>query len=343
MTKGIKIEASDWKSPSLYIGDLSKTVTEEDLKDVFKSFGNISSVKVCRNWKTGAPLGYGFVNFQSSEDATRALQALNYTNIKGKQCRLMWSTKRSKATLKEDKAANVYVKGIPKNFSNKQLYDMFKPYGTVLSAKVATNSSNVTLGYGYVSFAEFSTAALAIEKVNGSYYNGSIISVEPFVEKFKRAGAIGQSNSTQTQAQDSVYSADEYPSPLPYFSQPYCQYRPSYSVYDSCQTNFVGNSMPEYAEVNFFDSKETLKVEKRRVSATSSSTGMSEINYRNNVFSQDLLGWKQFDEHEDTLDFAPLGKQEIKKLSPSDIDEVIEELSDKLLVNNVENTMNLFD
>eukprot|EP00924_Labyrinthula_sp_SR-Ha-C_P016398 maker-scaffold_6-snap-gene-2.1-mRNA-1 protein AED:0.08 eAED:0.08 QI:0/0/0.5/1/0/0/2/159/449 len=184
---GASERVSGWESSSLYIGDLALDVTESDLYSVFNQFGNLNSVKVCRNWDTGMPLGYGFLNFGTYDSASRALTAYNFKEIKGKCIRLMYSTKRSALSMKESEAANVFVKGLKPEVEDKLLHQVFSKCGTVLSARVARNKLGKSLGYGYVSFTTFTSAQNCLQLLKGYVLLGQTITVEHFVDKKLRS------------------------------------------------------------------------------------------------------------------------------------------------------------
>eukprot|EP00441_Pelagodinium_beii_P039430 CAMPEP_0197633948 /NCGR_PEP_ID=MMETSP1338-20131121/10185_1 /TAXON_ID=43686 ORGANISM="Pelagodinium beii, Strain RCC1491" /NCGR_SAMPLE_ID=MMETSP1338 /ASSEMBLY_ACC=CAM_ASM_000754 /LENGTH=92 /DNA_ID=CAMNT_0043205717 /DNA_START=1 /DNA_END=275 /DNA_ORIENTATION=+ len=76
---------------SLYVGDLHLDVTEAMLYEIFNSVGPVASIRICRDNLSRKSLGYGYVNFHSVGDAERALDTLNYSSIKGRSCRIMWS------------------------------------------------------------------------------------------------------------------------------------------------------------------------------------------------------------------------------------------------------------
>jgi RNA recognition motif-containing protein len=65
----------------LYVGNLSYTMTEEDLKNVFTPIGEVQSVKIITDAGTGRSKGFGFVEMTNDEDGDKAITSLNGTNI----------------------------------------------------------------------------------------------------------------------------------------------------------------------------------------------------------------------------------------------------------------------
>jgi RNA recognition motif-containing protein len=64
-------------SKKIYVGNLSYTATENDVRQMFEQFGEIMSVKIIMDNMTGRPKGFGFVEMSSDEDADKAISALN--------------------------------------------------------------------------------------------------------------------------------------------------------------------------------------------------------------------------------------------------------------------------
>ncbi|MBT3726446.1 RNA-binding protein [bacterium] len=65
------------KTNKLYVGGLSWGLEWQDLKDVFKEYGEVTFVKVIKDRETGKSKGFGFVEFTSADDAEKAKDALD--------------------------------------------------------------------------------------------------------------------------------------------------------------------------------------------------------------------------------------------------------------------------
>jgi polyadenylate-binding protein len=172
-------------SASLYVGDLLPEISEGVLFDVFNSVGQVSSIRVCRDTHSRRSLGYAYVNYQSVHDAERAIATLNNTPINGgKQCRIMWSQRDP--TVRRLGIGNVFIKNLDSSISHKQLYDLFSPYGNILSCKVALNEVGESKGYGFVHFESQKSAELATREVNDTAHGaapGKRVFVGPFISR----------------------------------------------------------------------------------------------------------------------------------------------------------------
>jgi cold-inducible RNA-binding protein len=61
----------------LYVGNLSYSVTDQTLEDLFTPFGNVRSAQVIQDRDTGRSKGFGFVEMESQNDANSAIKALH--------------------------------------------------------------------------------------------------------------------------------------------------------------------------------------------------------------------------------------------------------------------------
>ena len=65
----------------LYVGSIPFNATEESLRDLFTSIGEVESVKIITDADTGRSKGFGFVEMSSAEDAKKAIDQLNGTKF----------------------------------------------------------------------------------------------------------------------------------------------------------------------------------------------------------------------------------------------------------------------
>ena len=68
---------------NIYVGNLSRETTEDDLRQAFEAFGQVTSVKILKDRATGQSNGFGFVGMAESEDAQAAISGLNGTDLAG--------------------------------------------------------------------------------------------------------------------------------------------------------------------------------------------------------------------------------------------------------------------
>lgn len=69
---------------NIYVGNLSFDATEDDVRDAFGSYGEVSSVSVVRDRETGRSRGFGFVEMPNDEEAQKAIEGLNQQDIAGR-------------------------------------------------------------------------------------------------------------------------------------------------------------------------------------------------------------------------------------------------------------------
>ena len=71
----------------IYVGNLSFTSTEEEVRELFVQYGEVQSVAVITDRETGRSRGFAFVEMES-DDADKAIEALNGQDFGGRSLRV---------------------------------------------------------------------------------------------------------------------------------------------------------------------------------------------------------------------------------------------------------------
>lgn len=69
---------------NIYVGNLSQTVTEEDLRHTFQGFGQVASVSIIKDRVSGQSRGFGFLEMPNRTEALEAIKGLNGKELKGR-------------------------------------------------------------------------------------------------------------------------------------------------------------------------------------------------------------------------------------------------------------------
>ncbi|XP_058259270.1 polyadenylate-binding protein 3-like [Hemibagrus wyckioides] len=158
---------------ALFVKDLHPEVSEVILSSRFRPAGHVQSVHICRDRKTGSPLGYAYVNFRYRDDAERAINMFNFELLLGRPMRVMWS--HWEPTAKPIKGGNIFIKNLDWSIDCTSLFDTFSVFGRIVSCKVVESKR-----YGYVQYESAEAAALAIERLNGKLLNDRQVTIEYF-------------------------------------------------------------------------------------------------------------------------------------------------------------------
>ena len=73
---------------NIYVGNLSNSVTEDDLRAAFEAHGQVDSARIITDRFSGESRGFGFVEMSSGEEASAAMEALNGSEFMGKEIKV---------------------------------------------------------------------------------------------------------------------------------------------------------------------------------------------------------------------------------------------------------------
>jgi len=69
---------------NIYVGNLLREASEDDLRQAFEAFGQVASVKIIKDRYSGDPRGFGFVEMPNLQEAKSALSELDGKDLKGR-------------------------------------------------------------------------------------------------------------------------------------------------------------------------------------------------------------------------------------------------------------------
>ncbi|OTF79647.1 ELAV-like protein [Euroglyphus maynei] len=183
---------------NLIVNYLPQTMTQEEIRSLFSSIGEVESCKLIRDKilflfnfvsqfsfeimfltsQAGQSLGYGFVNFVRADDAEKAINTLNGLRLQNKTIKVSFARPSSESI----KGANLYVSGIPKTMTQQELESLFAPYGRIITSRIlCDNITGLSKGVGFVRFDQRCEAEKAIKHLHNTIPEGS---TEPITVKF---------------------------------------------------------------------------------------------------------------------------------------------------------------
>jgi len=150
---------------NLIVNYLPQAMTQDDLRSLFSSMGELESCKLIRDKVSGQSLGYGFVNFVNATDAEKAITTLNGLKMQLKTIKVSFA--RPSTPLIKD--ANLYVSGLPKTMTHEDLQRVFQPYGRIITSRILQDAcTGMSRGVGFVRFDKRPEAENAINNLNNT-------------------------------------------------------------------------------------------------------------------------------------------------------------------------------
>lgn len=122
----------------------------------FTEFGTVIHAKI-NQWPNGQSKGFGFVLFETKEQAQRAIEGMNGASFHGKTLTVCPFQKNSEREEGKAEYNNLYFRNITKADTEVTLKGEFEKYGEVTSIIITTNNGEQR--YGYVCFKTMAEAA----------------------------------------------------------------------------------------------------------------------------------------------------------------------------------------
>ncbi|KAI0748151.1 polyadenylate binding protein [Daedaleopsis nitida] len=174
-----KIEEMKAQFTNIYVKNLDPEVTQEEFVALFEQFGNVTSA-VIQIDEEGRSRGFGFVNFDTHEEAQKAVETLHDSEHHGRK--LFVSRAQKKAEREEElrksyeqaklekmskyQGVNLYIKNLDDEVDDDRLRQEFEPFGSITSAKVMRDEKGTSKGFGFVCFSSPDEATKAVAEMN---------------------------------------------------------------------------------------------------------------------------------------------------------------------------------
>eukprot|EP01128_Nolandella_sp_AFSM9_P007134 TRINITY_DN3822_c0_g1_i1.p1 TRINITY_DN3822_c0_g1~~TRINITY_DN3822_c0_g1_i1.p1 ORF type:complete len:401 (+),score=92.41 TRINITY_DN3822_c0_g1_i1:168-1205(+) len=162
---------------TLFVGELDAKVNEALLWELALNCGPVASVYIPRDKLTREHNNFGFVEFQSANDAQYALRVLGGVAMFGKTLRIKPSSHSKDQT--NDIGANLFVGNLDTDVQEQQLHEVFSKFGILVATpKIMRDpETNISKGFAFINFDTFEGSDAAIEGLNGQFLGGKAISV----------------------------------------------------------------------------------------------------------------------------------------------------------------------
>ena len=193
---------------NVYVGNLSTTITEEQLKDLFSQAGQVLHVWINPDH---LKITYGFVKFDNLISAQNACKQFNGLELDNEYIIVRISKDEqkhgTKLKIKNDQTTNdneqVYVGNLSTTITEEQLKDLFSQVGQVLHVWI--NPDHLKITYGFVKFDNLISAQNACKQFNGLELDNEYIIVRISKDEQKHGTKLKIKNDQTTNDNEQVY------------------------------------------------------------------------------------------------------------------------------------------
>ena len=183
---------SEIQNTQVYVGNLSWSTSSEDLKKAFETFGTIRDAALIQTAVGKRSKGYGFVTFEKSEDAKKAIEAMNGTDLACRKVLVALAKDRSKEppNLTDDR---VHVGNLPGDYSKEDFVKLLSSFGECKAFDILDGDGKK---FGYATFNSADDAKKAVDSLNGSKAGDNVLEVT-FARKRRQRRPRKKRNATK--------------------------------------------------------------------------------------------------------------------------------------------------
>jgi len=174
-----KLEEIRSQFTNLYVKNIDPDASQDELVELFKRYGTVTSA-VIQIDDEGRSKGFGFVNFETHDQAQAAVEGLHDIELRGKKLFVSRAQKKAERedelrktyeAAKQEKMSkyqgvNLYIKNLEDDIDDEKLRAEFEPFGTITSCKVMCDEKGASKGFGFVCFSSPDEATKAVAEMN---------------------------------------------------------------------------------------------------------------------------------------------------------------------------------
>mmetsp|Transcript_17173 Transcript_17173/g.25428 ORF Transcript_17173/g.25428 Transcript_17173/m.25428 type:complete len:655 (-) Transcript_17173:221-2185(-) len=157
---GVTDEPMNFDECNLFVGDLARGLTEEELEAAFSQFGGVMTVNIKRDRSTGKNLGYGFIRMSSHSEAEKAKSEMHKFELRGRRVRVGWAQKNT----------SLYVGNLHEDITIEDIKTVFGQFGELDEEHTFVMSGGK---YGLVKFRNRVHSEEARRQLNGAKVFGN--------------------------------------------------------------------------------------------------------------------------------------------------------------------------
>lgn len=169
------------KYTNIYVKNLPSDATQIGLDQYFGQFGKVTSVFMPMDEKNNRPRGFGFINFETHEQAANAVEKAHEQELSGNKLYVAKAQKKSERERElrsrfelmrverqnRYNGVNLYVKNLSDTMTDQRMIDEFKKYGNITSARLMNDVNGRSRQFGFVCFSNSDEATKAVTEMNG--------------------------------------------------------------------------------------------------------------------------------------------------------------------------------
>ncbi|KYR00088.1 RNA-binding region RNP-1 domain-containing protein [Tieghemostelium lacteum] len=155
----------------LFVGQIPKAYTEDEIKQMFKDYGEILEVSLIRGKQNNQPQGCAFILLENKELADKAIEDLHdskkFPGVSNNLQVKYADSEQEKLTTK------LFVGMLPKSYDEEKIKTLFGLYGTVEEVWVLRYTNKESKGCGFIKFENRDSCQRAIDDLAGTKLEGS--------------------------------------------------------------------------------------------------------------------------------------------------------------------------